>query len=98
MLREMHGASIPPDTRESKMNKHTLSRRLRQGYNRYDDDGELEKRCPVCGEYWPADLEFFVSAPDMLREMHSASIQPDTRKSKMKRAKLSTLILFRRIK
>ncbi len=24
-------------------------------------DGELEKRCPACEEWWPADTEFFFS-------------------------------------
>lgn len=24
-----------------------------------NEDGELERRCPRCGEYWPEDAEFF---------------------------------------
>jgi len=26
---------------------------------RINEDGELEKRCYKCGEWWPADEEFF---------------------------------------
>ena len=26
---------------------------------RLDEDGEPEKRCSKCGEWWPADNEFF---------------------------------------
>ena len=29
---------------------------------RQTEDG-AERRCPKCAEYWPADLEFFHSAP-----------------------------------
>lgn len=28
---------------------------------RYDDDGDLERRCSKCGEWWPASREFFYS-------------------------------------
>lgn len=37
----------------------TLARRLRAGKYRYDDDGFLEKSCSRCGEFWPADTEFY---------------------------------------
>ena len=33
--------------------------RLASGKYQYDDDGQLEKRCSRCREYWPADSEFF---------------------------------------
>lgn len=29
---------------------------------RLDEDGELEKYCPGCNEWWPADSEFFYSS------------------------------------
>jgi len=32
----------------------TWPRTLRQ-----DADGEVERRCPRCGEWWPATTEFF---------------------------------------
>lgn len=35
-----------------------LERRLTKGGYRMID-GELEKRCPACKEWWPADTEFF---------------------------------------
>lgn len=37
-----------------------LARRLASGKYQYDDDGQLEKRCSCCREYWPADSEFFL--------------------------------------
>lgn len=40
-----------------------LERRLRSGLYRYDDDGELERRCARCRDYWPADDEFFFTGP-----------------------------------
>lgn len=36
-----------------------LRRGLETGQYRYDDDGQLERRCAHCGEYWPADTEFY---------------------------------------
>lgn len=36
-----------------------LALRLRSGVYRRDENGELEKRCSRCREYWPADNEFF---------------------------------------
>jgi hypothetical protein len=36
-----------------------LRRRLASGSYRFDTDGELEKRCARCMDYWPADEEFF---------------------------------------
>ena len=30
--------------------------------NRLDDDGELERHCPRCDEWWPADNEFFFTS------------------------------------
>jgi hypothetical protein len=38
---------------------HHLELGLASGRYRYDEDGELEKRCSICREYWPADTEFF---------------------------------------
>jgi len=38
--------------------RSALERRLKDG--RYQQsDGQLEKRCCACKEYWPADTEFF---------------------------------------
>lgn len=30
---------------------------------RLDADGEMEKHCSGCGEWWPADTDFFSPAP-----------------------------------
>lgn len=38
-----------------------LERGIVNGRYRLDEDGELEKRCTTCREYWPADTEFFYS-------------------------------------
>lgn len=35
--------------------------RLRKQVYRLSDEGDLEKRCSRCKEYWPADSEFFYS-------------------------------------
>ena len=37
---------------------NALSRGLKSGLFRYEGD-ELNKRCPCCREYWPADTEFY---------------------------------------
>lgn len=31
---------------------------------RRDEDGELEKHCPKCDDWWPADREFFFGYTD----------------------------------
>lgn len=36
-----------------------LAKRLATGKYQFNEDGELEKRCSTCLEYWPADEEFF---------------------------------------
>lgn len=49
--------------------RSALERRLKEGRYR-QSDGQLEKRCCACGEYWPADSEFFYlhkNGPDGLR-------------------------------
>lgn len=52
----LHGAYCPiPDPR-------LLERWLKKGAYRLGDIG-LEKRCTICCEYWPADTEFFFTAP-----------------------------------
>jgi len=38
---------------------------------RYDEDGELEKRCSICHEWWPADREFFQSCSRNFGGLHS---------------------------
>ncbi|GEM_PF-1901852 len=46
-----------------------LSYRFKRGTYRYSELGELEKTCCVCGEWWPADTEFYfaqASSPDGL--------------------------------
>lgn len=35
--------------------------RLKRQVYRFSEDGDLEKRCNKCNEYWPADTEFFYS-------------------------------------
>ena len=36
-----------------------IAQRIERGAFRLDEYGVLEKRCPDCGEFWPADTEFF---------------------------------------
>ena len=36
--------------------------RLKNQVYRVSDEGDLEKRCSKCKDYWPADREFFFSA------------------------------------
>lgn len=38
-----------------------MALRLRKQVYRLSDEGDLEKRCSRCKEYWPADSEFFYS-------------------------------------
>ena len=35
-----------------------IEKGLKKGKFLYDE-GMLEKRCSICGDYWPADTEFF---------------------------------------
>jgi len=56
---------------------------------RLDEDGQPEKQCRICGEWWPADPEFYY--PDFAqckacylerkyarrREVHHATREPD---------------------
>lgn len=41
-----------------------LARRLANGKYRYDEHGQLERRCSCCKEYWPADTQFFTVHKD----------------------------------
>lgn len=47
-----------------------LQRRLTNGGYRFDELGELEKRCAACREYWPADNEFFHTGPGYDDRLH----------------------------
>ena len=38
---------------------------------RLDEDGELERFCPRCREWWPADKEFFFSSGHNGDELHA---------------------------
>lgn len=38
-----------------------LEKNLASGDYRYDECGDLEKRCSRCNDHWPADSEFFFS-------------------------------------
>lgn len=38
---------------------------------RYNEDGELERHCALCDDWWPADREFFGSAPKSFLGLHS---------------------------
>lgn len=58
MNTELAQPTIKPATPDSA----TLARRLRRGIYTYVDT-DLYKRCPRCVEYWPADSEFFYTAP-----------------------------------
>ena len=40
-----------------------LVRGLASGLYRYDEVGELKRKCSCCGDYWPADAEFFFRNP-----------------------------------
>lgn len=42
---------------------------------RLDEDGELEKMCTRCKEYWPADTEFFYKSGDGLHTWCKACVQ-----------------------
>lgn len=46
---------------QSRRYKNCLADGLFDGTYRYNDDGELEKLCMDCNEYWPADSEFFLN-------------------------------------
>jgi len=54
---------IPPGAgfayKRASPNQALLTKRLASGKYRLDEDGELEKLCTKCKEYWPADTEFF---------------------------------------
>jgi hypothetical protein len=39
-----------------------LKKRLSNGICRFNEDGQLEKLCSKCKEYWPADTEFFCAS------------------------------------
>lgn len=41
-----------------------LRKRLMSGKFHIGEDGTIEKRCPRCKDYWPADSEFFYSTGD----------------------------------
>lgn len=45
------------------MTPEQLEKGLASGLYRHDSDGELERRCSCCGDYWPADAEFFFRNP-----------------------------------
>lgn len=45
------------------MTPEQLEKGLASGLYRYDDVGELERRCSCCRDYWPADPEFFFRNP-----------------------------------
>lgn len=36
-----------------------VAMRIASGKYRFDEHGDLEKRCADCKDYWPADSEFF---------------------------------------
>jgi hypothetical protein len=48
------------------MTTRLLERRIRQGIYRFAD-GELEKRCGMCHDFWPADTLFFGLTGDSLK-------------------------------
>ncbi|MGO4380349.1 hypothetical protein [Pseudoduganella sp. RAF53_2] len=63
---------------EKILGPHLMADRLATGMYRYDSDGELEKRCSRCRDYWPADTEFFHASrglPDMLHSQCRACTQ-----------------------
>ena len=41
------------------------------GLFRINEDGEREKYCPRCQDWWPADKEFFYTSGKMSRQLHS---------------------------
>ncbi len=41
------------------LSKDKLENFLVSGRYKYNEIGQLEKLCNTCGEYWPADTEFF---------------------------------------
>ena len=54
-MRQHRSASLP---------ERILQRRIVQGKYQFDEFGQLEKRCSICGEFWPADTEFFYAQTD----------------------------------
>ena len=46
-----------------------LRKRLAEGRYVFTDLG-LELRCPACGDYWPADTEFFFPQPGKTGGLH----------------------------
>jgi len=48
--------------KKAKPSESLLASRLQKQVYRVSEDGELEKRCSICKDYWPADAEFFFSA------------------------------------
>ncbi len=57
---------------------------------RLDEDGNLERRCSKCGDWWPADREFFYSSgPAEKGKLHSqckACYDADRRERREKKA------------
>jgi hypothetical protein len=54
---------------KAKFDERLLAIRIKSGVFRMVD-GELEKRCSRCKEYWPADSEFFHRVPSQLDGLH----------------------------
>lgn len=65
-----------PETRQrAQPSERLLIKKLSNGGYRYNEDGELERFCSLCREYWPADDEFFYAnkaKPDGLSSLCKA--------------------------
>jgi hypothetical protein len=72
-----------------------LAKRLHNGIYRFDEDGELEKRCSTCREYWPADSDFFYThhaEPDGLHSLcRDCHLQSRDRSKAKARARLNPI-------
>lgn len=56
----LRGVVVDPDfVRAMRLRPRLLARRLESGKYRRSPEGDLEKRCSKCREYFPATLEFF---------------------------------------
>lgn len=56
---------------------------------RYDEDGELEKQCTRCLDWWPADRDFFGAGPREAKGLHSHCLACTSERTALRRAAVS---------
>ncbi len=57
---------------------------------RYDEDGELEKQCTQCLDWWPADRDFFGSNPRERNGLHPHCLACTSERTAMRRRAMAT--------